>query len=88
MMDSDINLADGMKRKFKGSISDGDDDEENEVFHFIAYVHVDDALWELDGLKKQPVKLGIFARSPFLSFPFLSFPFFFFFFVWSCMHSI
>jgi len=29
----------------------------DEVFHFIAYVHVNGVLWELDGLKKQPVRM-------------------------------
>ncbi|KAA8898817.1 ubiquitin carboxyl-terminal hydrolase [Sphaerosporella brunnea] len=34
-----------------------DDDGENHVYHFIAYVHVVDTLYELDGLRKAPVKI-------------------------------
>jgi ubiquitin carboxyl-terminal hydrolase L5 len=60
MIDVDINLADLASKKTRSSSAgDYDDDDESweEAFHFIAYVHVGDALWELDGLKRQPVKL-------------------------------
>lgn len=30
--------------------------EDDLAYHYIAYVHVDGAIWELDGLKRQPVK--------------------------------
>jgi hypothetical protein len=32
--------------------------ESEETFHFIAYVSVNGVLWELDGLRRQPVRLG------------------------------
>jgi ubiquitin carboxyl-terminal hydrolase L5 len=32
--------------------------ESAETFHFIAYVPVRGVLWELDGLRRQPVRLG------------------------------
>ena len=58
MVDVDVNLADLVKKKGR-NVGCGDDDEESgeEAFHFIAYVHVGDSLWELDGLKRQPIKL-------------------------------
>ena len=40
------------KRKGRGS------GENDETFHFIAYVPVNGVLWELDGLRRQPVRLG------------------------------
>ena len=33
--------------------------EGDDSFHFIAYVPVNDMLWELDGLRRQPVRLGM-----------------------------
>lgn len=35
-------------------------EENEEAFHFIAYVPVDGVVWELDGMRRQPVRLGIF----------------------------
>lgn len=55
MIDSDVNLADYAARR--GRAESIDEEEDDEAYHFIAYVHVGDALWELDGLKRQPVKL-------------------------------
>lgn len=63
MKDVDINLAELASRKNRYNAGGDDDDESwEEVFHFIAYVHVGDALWELDGLKRQPVKLREHSR--------------------------
>ncbi len=35
-----------------------DDDEDDEAFHFIGYVPINDAVYELDGLKPGPIKIG------------------------------
>jgi len=53
MMDSDIGLLGASKRKKTTG-----EEEEDESFHFIAYVPIGNSLWELDGLKRQPVRLG------------------------------
>lgn len=71
MDDLDLNQADAYKsskrgfrtkseKKRKGKKTGEDEDEEIDendmAYHYIAYVHVDGAIWELDGLKRQPVK--------------------------------
>lgn len=33
-------------------------DEEGDAFHFICYIHRSGHVWELDGLKAGPIKLG------------------------------
>ena len=54
--DLDIALMDAAKAK-RGTKGKGS--EQEETFHFIAYVPVNGVLWELDGLRRQPVRLGI-----------------------------
>ena len=54
--DLDIALMDAAKSK-RGTKQASWDSEDS--FHFIAYVPVNGVLWELDGLRKQPVRLGI-----------------------------
>ena len=34
------------------------EDEEEPGYHFIAYVPVGDSVWKLDGLQKQPCRIG------------------------------
>jgi len=58
--DLDIALMDAAKSKRKGR-GCGENDE---AFHFIAYVPVNGVLWELDGLRRQPVRLGISLLGP------------------------
>lgn len=52
--------AEGGKKGKKAQEEEEEGDELNEedlAYHYIAYVHVDGAIWELDGLKRQPVKV-------------------------------
>jgi len=51
----DIALMEAAKSKQRGK---GDSSDEDESFHFIAYVPLNGVLWELDGLRRQPVRLG------------------------------
>ena len=51
----DIALMDAAKSKQRAK---GDNSGEDESFHFIAYVPLNGVLWELDGLRRQPVRLG------------------------------
>lgn len=62
MMDSDIGLLGASKRRKTTA-----EEEEEESFHFIAYVPIGNSLWELDGLKRQPVKLGECTSETWLS---------------------
>jgi hypothetical protein len=54
----DLALMDAATTKRKGGKGSS---EEDESFHFIAYVPVDGLVWELDGMRRQPVQLGIFS---------------------------
>jgi len=55
--DLDIALMEAANAK-RGTKSAGW--EADEMFHFIAYVPVNGVLWELDGLRRQPVRLGLY----------------------------
>jgi len=63
--DLDIDLMEAAGKKGRGSGAKKKNNDDEEQFHFIAYVPVNDVLWELDGLRRQPVKLGyiIFCQS-------------------------
>ena len=54
MLNADLSLMQDMKSKGRGR----DDSGGEECFHFVAYIHKRGCLWELDGLKRAPVKLG------------------------------
>jgi hypothetical protein len=70
--------------KEKETEEDGDD-----AYHFVAYVPVKNAVWEIDGLKKGPIKIGLFSSFFLLllfllplPLPFLRCLPFYFFFSW------
>ena len=58
MLNADLQMkndvADSKKRKRKAQ-----DDEASAAFHFIAFVPVDGKIWKLDGLERQPHKVGM-----------------------------
>lgn len=56
MMDCDIALLEAAAKKRRGTQEF--DDADDATFHFIAYMPIAGSLWELDGLKRQPVKLS------------------------------
>lgn len=60
---------DAAKSKSKKERKGGGGWENDEAFHFIAYVPVNGILWELDGLRRQPVRLGL-SLHPFTLFIF------------------
>jgi ubiquitin carboxyl-terminal hydrolase L5 len=55
----DVDFAESAKEKPKLNVkSVGEvNEDDQDTYHFIAYVHVEDTMYELDGLKKQPVKI-------------------------------
>ena len=71
MLNSDLHMKNEVtaKKQSRGSKSDSDDDDAS--FHFIAYVPVGDNVWKLDGLERQPQKLGTFQSSLHLCFDLL-----------------
>lgn len=58
MLNADLHMKNELtaKKQLKKSRSANVDDDAG--FHFIAYVPVDDHVWKLDGLERQPQKLG------------------------------
>ena len=58
MLNSDLHMKNEInaKKQLKKTPQGGNDDDAG--FHFIAYVPVDDYVWKLDGLERQPQKLG------------------------------
>ena len=53
-------------KKGRGGKKKGE--ESDDGFHFIAYVPVNGILWELDGLRRQPLKLGFLSSHALAAF--------------------
>ena len=51
-------------KKSKANLAD---DESSAGFHFIAFVPIEDKVWKLDGLERQPQNLGMFSQRRFLN---------------------
>lgn len=53
-------------KRARSGDDDGEDDE-NQAFHFIAYMPIQGEVWKLDGLDRQPQRLGKFPDEDWLS---------------------
>ena len=59
MLNADLHMKNqALARKSTKKAKPGRDDDDA-GFHFIAYVPIADHVWKLDGLERQPQKLGI-----------------------------
>ncbi|KAI9020050.1 ubiquitin carboxyl-terminal hydrolase [Phycomyces nitens] len=50
--------AEALASGIEEDIKEGEEYIDEEVFHFVGYIYKNGHLWELDGLKRAPVKLG------------------------------
>ena len=57
MLNADLLLRNEATAK-KGRKRTVDEDESEAGFHFIAFMPIEDQLWKLDGLERQPMCLG------------------------------
>ena len=51
------------KGKSAKVVTEDDFEDDDSAFHFIAYVPIDGDVWKLDGLDRQPEKLGTKPRT-------------------------
>ncbi|KAL9129735.1 MAG: hypothetical protein Q9217_001893 [Psora testacea] len=58
MLNADLALRNEVATKSKNKKPKAVDDDSDAGFHFIAFVTIDDKLWKLDGLERQPMCLG------------------------------
>ncbi|KAL8810127.1 MAG: hypothetical protein Q9223_003786 [Gallowayella weberi] len=56
MLNADLQLKNDASSRRKSKVKSSDDDDAG--FHFIAFVPVQDGVWKLDGLERQPQNLG------------------------------
>ena len=63
MLNADLALSNDVKAKKsrkKANKSLSDDEQEQNGFHFVAFVPIQGSVWKLDGLDRQPTNLGKF----------------------------
>ena len=58
MLSADLHLKNEVTAKKQSKKSKSSNSDDDAGFHFIAYVPIDDNVWKLDGLERQPQKLG------------------------------
>ena len=58
MLNSDLHMKNEVSAQKKSKKTKPGVDDDDAGFHFIAYVPVDNNVWKLDGLERQPQKLG------------------------------
>ncbi|CAF9920337.1 MAG: hypothetical protein HETSPECPRED_004243 [Heterodermia speciosa] len=58
MLNADLHMKTEVTARKQSKRPKSGNDDEDTGFHFIAYVPIDDNVWKLDGLKRQPQKLG------------------------------
>lgn len=60
--DDDQDDVEFVSEKKKKVVVDEDFTDDDAAFHFIAFVPIEDEVWKLDGLDRQPEKIGAFTR--------------------------
>ena len=70
MLNADLHMKNEVTTKKQSKKSKSANADEDAGFHFIAYVPVEDHVWKLDGLERQPQRLGMrgFDRFSFATF--------------------
>lgn len=56
MLNADLQLKNDATSRKKSKVQDSDEDSAG--FHFIAFVPVQNRVWKLDGLERQPQNMG------------------------------
>ena len=58
MLNADLHMKNEVTARKQSKRPKSGNEDDDTGFHFIAYVPIDDNVWKLDGLKRQPQKLG------------------------------
>lgn len=58
MLNADLHLKNDVTARKQSKRTNAGNEDDDTGFHFIAYVPIDGNVWKLDGLKRQPQKLG------------------------------
>ena len=58
MLNADLHMKNEVTARKQSKRPNSGNEDDDTGFHFIAYVPIDDNVWKLDGLKRQPQKLG------------------------------